>query len=544
MAQSSSGCKSRQTSRSSEEPVWKSHEDRTMSEKNRELRFAIYDWDKENSDEVFDQDDLGTFECTMAEIVRAKGNKLEKGLSPYRHEPGDCGTVCIYSEEKSGLADQIQFELSGSNMDKKDMFSQSDPFFTISRVNPDESDTLVYRSEWIKDNADPDWAEVTITSGKLCNGDWNRKLKFEVFDHDNNGSHDFIGEFYTNLDEMSAGEGFQILQWDVINPDMKRGSRHHRKDYINSGTVILKSIKVQQDTSFLDFIRGGLRMHLVVALDFTMSNVDPSQADSLHYCDRDRPENPYTMAIKAVGDIFQDYDYEKQFIALGFGGLFHGRLSHCFPLNGNPRRPQCRGIDGVIQAYYKSLSSVPLSEPTCYAPCIDYVKSMAEEMQGGGDYCVLLIITDGGISDLEATKRLLVENSHLPMSIILVGLGQGDMSSLDILDDDRRTMSFNGIKAERDIVQFVEMNQFLPDRCLDPATFHSVMDGANAKYHLAKDVLAEIPAQVVQYMQRNGVKPGVPDVNAAMIRTAINTTVWHADSVWNHSKALRDATSK
>ena len=32
----------------------------------------------------------------------------------------------------------------------QDVFSESDPFFTISRVNSDGSDTLVYRSEWIK----------------------------------------------------------------------------------------------------------------------------------------------------------------------------------------------------------------------------------------------------------------------------------------------------------------------------------------------------------------------------------------------------------
>ena len=56
---------------------------------------------------------------------------------------------------------------------------------------------------------------------------------------------------------------------------------------------------------------------------------------------------------------------------------------------------------------------------------------------------------------MEETKRILVENSHLPMSIILVGVGQGDMSDMNILDDDQRTMSYNGVKAQRDIVQFV-----------------------------------------------------------------------------------------
>ena len=44
----------------------------------------------------------------------------------------------------------FQFELTGSNLDKKDVFSESDPYFTVSRMNADGSNTLVYRSEWIK----------------------------------------------------------------------------------------------------------------------------------------------------------------------------------------------------------------------------------------------------------------------------------------------------------------------------------------------------------------------------------------------------------
>jgi hypothetical protein len=31
-----------------------------------------------------------------------------------------------------------------------------------------------------------------------------------------------------------------------------------------------------------------------------------------------------------------------------------------------------------------------------------------------------------------------------------------------------------------------EMCKYLPDGCIDPVTFDSVMDAANAKYHIAK----------------------------------------------------------
>lgn len=42
-----------------------------------------------------------------------------------------------------------------------------------------------------------------MTSVKLCNGDYDRPLKVEIFDFDDNGSHDFIGEYMTNVNEVT-----------------------------------------------------------------------------------------------------------------------------------------------------------------------------------------------------------------------------------------------------------------------------------------------------------------------------------------------------
>ena len=41
-------------------------------------------------------------------------------------------------------------DLTAQNLDKKDLFSESDPFYLVYRTNQDGEDTLVYRSEWIK----------------------------------------------------------------------------------------------------------------------------------------------------------------------------------------------------------------------------------------------------------------------------------------------------------------------------------------------------------------------------------------------------------
>lgn len=51
--------------------------------------------------------------------------------------------------------------------------------------------------------------------------------------------------------------------------------------------------------------------------------------------------NTYAMALKAVGEIVQDYDSDKLFPAYGFGAKLppDGKISHVFPLvsNGSKR---------------------------------------------------------------------------------------------------------------------------------------------------------------------------------------------------------------
>lgn len=92
--------------------------------------------------------------------------------------------------------------------------------------------------------------------------------------------------------------------------------------------------------------------------------------------------------------------------------------------------------------------------------------------------------------------QAIIRASTLPMSIIIVGVGNADFTAMNELDADTIPLVFNGIQAQRDIVQFVPFRNF--------QRLHNV--GA-AKAYLAKEVLAEIPDQVVGYMKSRNVKP-------------------------------------
>jgi Mg-chelatase subunit ChlD len=70
-------------------------------------------------------------------------------------------------------------------------------------------------------------------------------------------------------------------------------------------------------------------------------------------------------------------------------------------------------------------------------------------------YSVLLIITDGVINDMEATKAAIVAASSQPLSIIIIGVGNENFSSMHALDSDKELLRASTGVAERDIVQFV-----------------------------------------------------------------------------------------
>ncbi|XP_056660575.1 copine-9 isoform X2 [Monodelphis domestica] len=293
----------------------------------------------------------------------------------------------------------------------------------------------------------------------------------------------------------------------VLNPRKKC----KKKKYVNSGTVTLLSFTVDSEFTFVDYIKGGTQLNFTVAIDFTASNGNPLQPTSLHYMSPYQL-SAYAMALKAVGEIIQDYDSDKLFPAYGFGAKLppEGRISHQFPLNNNSEDPNCAGIEGVLESYFQSLRTVQLYGPTYFAPVINQVARAAAKVSDGSQYYVLLIITDGVISDMTQTKEAIVSASSLPMSIIIVGVGPAMFEAMEELDGDDVRVSSRGRYAERDIVQFVPFRDYI-DR-----SGNQVLSMAR----LAKDVLAEIPEQLLSYMRTHDIQPR-PAPNADPSPTAL-----------------------
>ena len=58
--------------------------------------------------------------------------------------------------------------MPGVGLDKKDFLGKSDPYYELSRQNPDGSFTVVYRSETIPCTLCPKWKQHEINVKRLC----------------------------------------------------------------------------------------------------------------------------------------------------------------------------------------------------------------------------------------------------------------------------------------------------------------------------------------------------------------------------------------
>lgn len=373
-------------------------------------------------------------------------------------------------------------------MDKKDLFGKSDPYYILYKKMPDCSFSKVYQSETIMKTLNPTWKEHELRVWDLCNGQMDQDIKVECYDWDRYSSDDLIGEAYFTLEKVTGTDPVRSLE--LIN----KKYTEKKKKYTNSGKLYFDKAEIVVRHSFIEYLRGGLDVNVIVAIDFTLSNRYPTSPNSLHYI---RPDgnNAYMQAIWSVGSILAAYDRDQRIPVFGYGAeLPDGNVYHCFPLGGNMTTPEVLGIQGVMDAYQNALRTVKLSGPTIFAQVINAAAEIARlNMEVSCyKYFVLLILTDGEINDIRNTIDAIVAAANdLPLSIVIVGIGNANFSSMDRLDaDDNPLVSSKGVTAKRDIVQFVPFNKYADD-----------------PHRLAQETLAEIPGQVRDYMTMKKIDP-------------------------------------
>jgi hypothetical protein len=72
-----------------------------------------------------------------------------------------------------------------------------------------------------------------------------------------------------------------------------------------------------------------LHLKLITAIDFTASNGNPTELDSLHFIDQTNL-NQYEKCIDAIGNVLYPYDSDQLLSVFGFCRSINGQVSNCF----------------------------------------------------------------------------------------------------------------------------------------------------------------------------------------------------------------------
>jgi hypothetical protein len=422
-------------------------------------------------------------ETTLGKIVSDDGARLALHAL---HNPGKLtkGRLLIKIEEIGKSSTFYKFAVSASKIPRMDFFGGSDTYFTITRPRAGDEekggDVQVYKSPVIK-SRDPVFQEAVINAAPLLAGDDMTELTITFYDENDNGAKD---------PDLIGSATFTVA--DINGKNWNAELKHPKKK--KRGTVHIRGGS-EERPSFLDYIRGGLDVSLMVAVDGTQSNGKVALASSLHYRDPSgRVKNPYQRAIISVGGVLEAYDSDGKIPVFGFGAKSRktGKVSHCFPLaniDGDMKECEVDGMAGVLEAYNKCFSKLELWGNTRFGPVIR--EAVARCSEEPNTYHVLLIIADGMINDMKYTVDAIVEASKHGLSIVICGVGNADFSDMEFLDaDDGPLENSNGVKAVRDCVQFVEMGKH-----------------EQFPVSLARETLAEIPGQVLEWAKATGLKP-------------------------------------
>lgn len=144
-----------------------------------------------------------------------------------------------------------------------------------------------------------------------------------------------------------------------------------------------------------------------------------------------------------------------------------------------------------MNAYNFSLLNSKFYGPTLFGPLLEVFVNYVAENLNERLYHILLILTDGDIHDMSKTKDIIVAASGMPISIIIIGIGEDTFDLMVELDGDEVALKNHlGQATMRDIVQFVKYNDYKDM-------------GENA---LCEEVLKEVPEQVVSYLSSNKIK--------------------------------------
>ncbi|KAF3448790.1 hypothetical protein FNV43_RR09503 [Rhamnella rubrinervis] len=247
------------------------------------------------------------------------------------------------------------------------------------------------------------------------------------------------------------------------SPDNKLSASHKKQQQQqHKYALIPDNFKTLEEVTSALRKEGLESSNLIIGIDFTKSNEWTGKFSfnnrSLHAIG-DTP-NPYEKALSIIGKTLAPFDDDNLIPCFGFGdSTTHDQEVFSF----HNDQSSCHGFEEVLACYRRIVPNLRLAGPTSFAPVVEAAMDIVEKH--GGQYHVLVIIADGQVTrsvntddgELSAqekkTIQSIVDASSYPLSIVLVGVGDGPWDDMRKFDDKIPAREFDNFQ----FVNFTEI---------------------------------------------------------------------------------------
>jgi len=211
---------------------------------------------------------------------------------------------------------------------------------------------------------------------------------------------------------------------------------------------------------------------MIIGIDFTKSNTWQGERTFGGRClhTLGQKMNPYQEVIECMGRTLANFDDDDMIPVFGFGDLTT-KAKGCFPIRGTGPNGECHTHSQVLQRYTQEVARRTLSGPTNFAPVIDQAINIVQRERS---YHILIIIADGAVTAKKQTAQAIVRATNYPLSIVVIGVGDGPWDMMEEFDDELPARKFDNF-------QFVNWN--------------AVKENARSEAAFALAALMEIPDQ-------------------------------------------------